>query len=130
MEARRIEALRKAGIIPEHEGRLSEAQAMLDADLERERRAKTDREKKKRLDTLQSTKTPDRFRKEARRLLLIEPDLTAQVLEVARRNGLHLKRDKGGGRLNAQLIQLRDSLRPNMSVERKRELVDELFPNK
>ena len=27
-------------------------------------------------------------------------------------------------------IQLRDSLRPNMSVERKRELVDELFPNK
>lgn len=130
MDSRRLEALRKAGLIPERQGRLMEAQAMLDAEVEVGRQQRAERERQKRFDILKKSTDPASFRREARKLLLNDANLVVEILAICRSRGLQNKKEKGGGRLNAQLIQVREALRPNMSVERKREIVDELFPNK
>lgn len=94
-------------------------------------RTKPTKEKEKRIGILRETSSPDTFRRESRKLLLQWPDLVQELLNIAHAQGMHQKKDKGGGRLIANLYQVKEALQQKgLSDEAKQALVDKLFSKK
>ena len=125
------DALCNAGVVSEKQLRESEAETQLRAEMEAARRAQPVKEKEKRLGILRETSSPDTFRREARKLLLVFPNLVQEILNIAHGRGMHKKKDQGGGRLIANLYQVKEALQQGgLSDEAKQSLVDKLFPNK
>ncbi len=125
------EGLRNVGLASEKQLREQDAEQLLRAEMETARRLQPTREKEKRFKILHETSSPDSFRREARKLLLAYPDLVQEILNIAHARGMHQKKKKGGGRLIANLYQVKEALqRSSLSDEAKRTLADKLFPNK
>jgi hypothetical protein len=125
------DALRGAGIASEKQVCESQAEIQLRAEMETALRAKPVKEKEKRLGILRETSSPDTFRRESRKLLLQWPDLVQELLNIAHAQGMHQKKDKGGGRLIANLYQVKEALQQkDLSNEAKQVLVDKLFSKK
>lgn len=126
------DAFRKAGVaIPEasEKGvREAEAQRLLDAEMEGSRRLKSTKEREKRLEILRQETSPKSFRREARRLLLLEPDLVQTVLHIAHDRQMNKKKNQGGTALIAQLYQVRDSIGQAKTQEEKCVVVDKHLP--
>ncbi len=125
------DALRNAGIASEKQVCESQAEIQLRSEMEAALRAKPTKEKEKRLGILRETSSPDTFRRESRKLLLQWPDLVQELLNIAHAQGMHGRKDKGGGRLIANLYQVREALQQKgLSDEAKQALVDKLFSKK
>lgn len=125
------DALQRAGLITERQRREADAAEELDDQMEVGRVARADRERDKRLGILKGSSSPDSFRREARKLLLNEPNLVQQILDIAHERGMQHKRDKGGGRLIANLYQVRGALdERGLSADQKRDIVDKSFSKK
>lgn len=125
------DALQKAGLITEQKRREADAAEELDAQMAAGKLARAAREKEKRLAILNGSSSVDSFRREARRLLLANPNLVQQILNIAHERGMQKKRDKGGGRLIANLYQVREALQQSgLNADEQREAVERLFPNK
>lgn len=121
-------ALRNAGLLTERQFREAEAADQLQAEMTAAAIRKRENEKEKRLDILRNSNSPDQFRREARKLLLQQPSLVQQVINIAHERGMQKKKDKGGSRLIANLLQLRDTLSKNgHSDEDKMTIVDKDF---
>ncbi len=125
------DGLRKAGIVSEKQLRETEAEVQLRAEMEAARRLAPTKEREKRLGILHKTSSPDDFRQEARKLLLREPDLVQELINIAHAQGMRDKKDKGGGRLIANLYQVREALQQKgLSGEAKQAIVDKQFSKK
>lgn len=125
------DGLLKADIASVKQHREIDALRQLGEEFELARRAQPEKEKQKRLGILQATSSPDAFRREARRLLLIEPGLVQEVLNIAHAQGMHGKREKGGTRLIANLYQVKEAFQQKgLSGEDKKSLVGKLFSKK
>ena len=125
------EALHSMGIVSERQFREAEAEAEMAAESTAARSAKPAKEKEKRLAILRETSSPDTFRREARKILLLSPDLVQELLNIAHGQGMHKKKDKGGGRLIANLYQVKEALRQGgLSDDMKKSIVDKLFSKK
>jgi hypothetical protein len=123
------DALRDAGVASEKQLRETEAERQLRAEMEAARAAKPVKEKDKRLGILRTTSSPDTFRSESRKLLLLYPDLVQELLNIAHRQGMQSKKAKGGTRVIANLYQVREALQKGgLTDEAKKTLVDNLFP--
>ncbi|MDO8492820.1 MAG: hypothetical protein Q7S34_04220 [bacterium] len=125
------DALRDVGIASEKQLREAEAVTQLRAEMEIARLAQPTKEKEKRLGILRETSSPDSFRHESRKLLLLYPDLVQELLNIAHARGMQKKKDKGGTRLIANLYQVKEALHQgSLSDEDKKALVDKLFSKK
>lgn len=125
------DALRSAGVVSEKQVCESQAEMQLRAEMEATLRTKPVKERGKRLGILRETSNPDTFRRESRKLLLQWPDLVQELLNIAHAQGMHKKKEKGGGRLIANLFQVREALQQSgLSDETKQALVDKLFSKK
>lgn len=125
------DAIRNAGVASEKQLREVEAETQLKAEMEAARRARPAKEKEKRLGILRETSSPDTFRREARKLLLLYPELVQELLNIAHGQGMHNKKDKGGRRLIANLYQVKGALQQDsLPDETKQALVDKLFSKK
>lgn len=121
-------ALLDAGLASERQHRETEAAAQLRADMEAARRVRPAKEKSKRLEILRNTSAPEPFRREARRLLLLEPGLVQEVLAIAHTQQMHKKGERGGKRLIADLYQLKEMLaQSGLSNEARISIVDKRF---
>lgn len=118
------DALSQSGIVPIRQVKEAEAQQFLQRDIEIARLAKSLSLQNKGIRILGETTSPDLFRREARKLLLYNAELIQEILSIAYKQGMHQKKDKGGGRLIANLIQVREALKNGPAD------MDELFPNK
>ena len=90
-------------------------------------------EREEQLKILRETSSPDTFRKEARKLLLNAPDLLPGIINIAHTRGMHKsdKKSQGGGRLAADLYQLRGAFEDqNLKGENRESLVQRLFSDK
>jgi flagellar biosynthesis/type III secretory pathway protein FliH len=124
-------AFLQAGLIPEKQVREADAEQFLRAEMEAAKRAKPAKEKEKRMGILAKTTAPDLFRREARKTLLLYPDVLQEIISLAHAQGMKEKKSKGGSWLVANLYQLREALtQPGLSDEAKKALVDKLFANK
>lgn len=117
-------ALLKTGLIPERQAKELEANKFLQSDIEQGRIVKASSEKNKRMKILDETSSPDTFRREARKLLLNNPGLVQEILAIAYKQGMQNKKNKGGGRLIANLIQVREAQKQGPAD------IEKLFPNK
>lgn len=126
------EGLYKTGMITERTIRESEAEQLLRAEMREARLAKPAKERERRLGILKGTSSPDTFRAEARKLLLEQPELSLlyEVLTLAHARGMHEKRNKGGGRLIANLYATREALKNVLSGVDPRAAVDKALPKK
>ena len=124
------DALRDAGIASEKQVYESRAEIQLRAEMEAAQRAKPAKEKEKRLGILRETSSPDTFRRESRKLLLLWPDLVQELINIAHAQGMHKKKDKGGTRLIANLYQVKEMLKQSdLTDKAKQALADKLFSN-
>ena len=122
------DALRGAGVVSEKQFRETDAAAQLTAEMEAARKTKPAKEREKRLSILRQETSPDGFRREARKLLLLDPEIVQELLSIAHTQNMHHKREKGGTRLIANLYQVREAItKPDLSDEAKRDLADKLF---
>lgn len=125
------DALRSTGLASEKQLCESQAEIYLRTEADAARNTKSAKEKEKRLGILRETSSPDTFRRESRKLLLLYPDLVQDLLNIAHSQGMHHKKDKGGRRLVANLYQLKEALQQSgLSDEAKQNLADKLFSKK
>lgn len=117
-------ALFSTGLVPERQAKEIEAQKFLRVDIDRGRLAKALGDQNKRMRILGETSSPDTFRREARKLLLNNPAIVQEILAIAYKQGMQTKKNKGGGRLIANLIQVREALKQGQAD------VEKLFPSK
>lgn len=89
--------------------------------------SRLENEKLKRLDILKETSSADTFRQEARKVLLLDSHLIHEMINLAHARKMHEKKKQGGGRLIANLYQLRDSLAALFGNENRRDVVEKLF---
>ncbi len=121
-------ALRSAGLLSERQFRESEATEQLLAEANAAKLRKSANETEKRLGILRESNSSDQFRREARKLLLQQPSLAQQIINIAHERGMQKKKDKGGGRLIANLLQLREALSKNgLSDADRTTIVDKNF---
>jgi hypothetical protein len=121
-------ALRSAGLLSERQFREAEATEQIFADVNAAKLRKSESEKEKRIEILRESNSPDQFRREARKLLLQQPTLVQQIINIAHERGMQKKKDKGGGRLIANLLQLREALsKSGLSDEDRTSIVDKTF---
>lgn len=113
-----------AGFVSVKGQKEAEALAFLQRDIEVAQQRKKIMEQEKRMGILSKTSSPDLFRREARKLLLGNPSLVQEILSIAYGQGMQNKKNKGGGRLIANLIQVREALKQGQAD------VEKLFPNK
>lgn len=104
------ETLRNTGRVSEGQLSIASAEIQMRKEMEDIRRAQPAKEKEKRLGILRQTSSPDTFRKEARKLLLSEPSLVQDLLNIAHARDMQKKKDRGGTRLIANLYELRGAL--------------------
>lgn len=124
-------ALFGAGFASERQFREAEAAERLDAEAAAAKLGKSSRERARRMELLRSDSTPDLFRREARKLLLQEPSLLQEIISIAHQRGMPSKHKQGGGRLIANLLQLREALsKSGLSDAEKVQIVDKTFSNK
>ena len=122
------EALRAKGLGDDRQYYESIAASQLQEEAAEAKRKQAVKEKERRLEILQKATSPDSFRPDARKLLLAYPEMVQEILNIAHSRGLHEKRKQGGGRLIANLYELRNALKQSgLSDEEKRTLVDKLF---
>jgi hypothetical protein len=127
------DGLRNVGVASEKQVRESEAKTQLNSEMEAAQRARPAKEREKRLGILRATSSPDTFRSEARKLLLLYPDLIQELINSAHSQGMHLanKKPKGGGRLIANLYQVKEKLQQTgLTAEEKQAAVANLFPKR
>lgn len=121
-------ALHGAGFASERKLREANAADWLKRDQESARQRKIEGEIEKRKEILRNSNSPDQFRREARKLLLQHPTFVQEVLQIAYARGMQKKKDKGGGRLIANLLQIRESIgRGRNSDEAYRAFVDKIL---
>ena len=99
------DGLVNAGLISKREAELTAGLAAPHAGS-----AKSANEVERRLDILKCCQNPDQFRREARKVLVAKPSMINIVLNLAHANGMRTKHNQGGGRLIANLMQLREEL--------------------
>lgn len=124
------DALAKAGAVSVRQEREAEAARVLGVDLDAQRLTQAVKAKEKRLEIMQTTTKPAEFRYEARKVLLEEPHRIQEILNLAHECGMNKKKDQGGGRLVAQLFELRDTLGRAKTLDEEKQTVDRLFPKK
>lgn len=118
------DALCQSGIVPVRQVKEAEAQEYLDREARIAALARSLSIQNKGIKILGETSSPDVFRREARKLLLHNVELIQEILSIAYKQGMHKKKEKGGGRLIANLIQVREAKKIGQAD------VDKLFPNK
>ncbi len=110
--------------------RESEASMHIAEEVEAGRRRKVLADREKRFAILRGNSKPEEFRREARKLMLEEPDLWEQILGIAHDRGLGSNR-KGGSAIVGNLYALRDELaKPGLKHEDRRAIVGRKFSNK
>ena len=125
------EALQKAGVASDRQVYETQAEMQIRAEMASTKSARPAKEKEKRLGILRETSSPDTFRREARKLLLLYPDLVQEILNIAHVQGMHHKKDRGGRRLIANLYLVKEAIQPTgLSDETKHDLADKLFSKK
>ena len=129
------DALHGAGLVSDRQHGESAANAQLRAEVAAAQRDQPAKERERLLEVLRTgTKAaqPDTFRREARKLLLLDPGLIQEVLNIAHARGMHEKQPQGGKRLIANLYQVKDGLRKErlLSDEAKVAIVNGLFSKK
>lgn len=125
------EAMQKAGVASDRQVHETQAEMEIRAEMEAAKNARPWKEKEKRFGILRETLSPDTFRREARKLLLLDHSLVQEILNIAHAQGMHRKKDKGGGRLIRDLYLVKEATQSTgLSNEAKQSLVDKLFPKK
>lgn len=125
------DGLRKTGLVSSKQLCEQDAARFLAEEAQSSQNARPVKEKEKRLGILNETSSPDTFRREARKLLLSYPELVQDILNIAHKQGMHQKKSKGGGRLIANLYQVKDALQKNgLSDEEKKHVVEKQFSKK
>jgi len=121
--------LHGVGLASDRQFREAEASRQLDLEAEANAYRKTAAEQDRRMEILHSSNSPDQFRREARRLLLQFPSLVQQIVNIAHERGMQKKTKQGGGRLIANLLQVRAALsKGSLSDEDRVKIVGKLFP--
>jgi hypothetical protein len=124
-------SLRNVGLISERSLRETEASVFLHQEGDTARATKALRELEKRLEIMRSTSSPPAFRREARKVLLQNPDSVHEILRIAHAQGMQNRKSQGGTWLVANLYQVREILaKQKMSYEEKTAFVDKNFAKK
>lgn len=123
-------ALFAAGLASERQLKETEARERLEAEMDQARMAKRNRDRAKRLEILRKTSAPCQFRRQARKLLLQDPDLLQEIINLAHSRGL--KKKPEGNAMIANLLQIRNTFKyhPELQSKQRIEFIDRLFSNK
>lgn len=124
------DALHKAGAVSVKQAREAEAAQVLQMDVVAARSRSAVAKLEKRVGILMESTDPASFRREARKILLERPDIIHEVIQIAHQRGLKEKKEKGGTRLIANLLQLRQALSEVWTDEAKKDIVDKTFSKK
>jgi hypothetical protein len=121
-------ALFGAGVASERQFREATAAEQLDQEAAAAKARKSGNERERRMEILSSTTSPDLFRREARKLLLQDPELVQQIITIAHAQNMPKRHKQGGGRLIASLLSLRQQLSINtLSNHERIAIVDKNF---
>ena len=111
-------ALHGAGLVSAEDLKKSEGRERVRAEMQAKLAQKPKDETNKPLSNLRECRD-NQFRREARKLLLLDPSLIQRVLNIAHERGLQKKKECGGTRLIANLYQLREALEGKCADEAK-----------
>ncbi len=124
-------ALKSAGLVSVKQERVADAEMQLRLEQEAAEHAKPMKEMERRRSILREAKAPDLFRREARKILLSDPEQIHELINLAHSQGMKEQKAKGGTWLIANLYQVRQAIqRSGLSQEDKITLVDRLFSKK
>lgn len=124
-----LEELSRNGLVSVKSVEETRATIFLQTEIGEAQKKKMVQGKEKRMEILNQTSSPDTFRREARKLLLDNPDTVQEVLNIAHAQGMHKKKGKGGTRLIANLYQVKEAI-GKVNQADKTGVVNKLFPNK